>query len=332
MSSQLRAPAETSSARRASRRQALGPPVVTTVAAIGFGVGLFVMLFAYGATTKSVKSADSVKFIGQPETTAWITILSFSVAFWAVASLLLWADVWTLRRLPRRTERIMFAIGAIAFFAILVAPLVVASKIRTFEIPLAYATTRIRILQATAGMLVVLPGVLSMWLHTLRFARHDYTIDATDESTDGKPGEQAVRSFRHDRAALLRAGSILGATVGLATLATGALRNAMLANGNEAISATMVLAYGAGYTAMLAIVYVPAYMTMQLAGQRIRDAFAPMELPGSPTYDEYVKRRIAWEELLQFKANAADSLRIGTAVLAPIVTGVSTVLVGITVH
>jgi hypothetical protein len=106
----------------------------------------------------------------------------------------------------------------------------------------------------------------------------------------------------------------------------------MLANGKEAISATMVLAYGAGYTAMLAIVYVPAYMTMQSAGQRIRDAFAPVEMPGSPAYDEYIKTRNAWEDLLQFKANAADSLRIGTAVLAPIVTGVITVLVGVTVH
>jgi hypothetical protein len=213
----------------------------------------------------------------------------------------------------------------------LIGPLTVGQWVRAFDVPLPHAMARIRILQVGAGLLVVLPGVLSIWLHALHFTRRDYvTVAVTDDRVGVSQMMESVRSFLRDRAALLRAGSVLGATVGLATLAAGALRNALVVAKRPAISATLVLAYGAGYTAMLALVYMPDYLYMQSAGRRILGSFLPMELPDSPRYDEYLKRQSAWEELLQLMIGPADSLKIGTAVLAPIVTGVINVLVGVT--
>jgi hypothetical protein len=151
---------------------------------------------------------------------------------------------------------------------------------------------------------------------------------------DGVPAGQkleSVKSFLEDRRALLWGGSVLGASVGLATLAAGALRNAIVAAKQPASSPAVVLAYGTGVTAMLAIVYVPAYLSMQSAAQRILESYAPTQLPDSPTYDEYLKRQTAWEEQLQLRVGAVDSLKIGTAVLAPIVTGLISALVGVTV-
>jgi hypothetical protein len=299
---------------------------MTAVAAVGFGVGLVVMLWRYRTTP------ISAAFVERPETIAWVITLAFSVSFWTVASIPLWWDVWTLKAIPRGAEWTALGFGAVAFFAMLVAPVIVGLRVRSIEIPLVHASTRLRGIQAVAGVLVVLPGVLSIWLHSLSFTRRDYlSVAASDDRAHADQELGSVESFLMDRSALLRGGTILGATVGLATLATGALRNALVAAGVQGVSATLVLAYGAGYTAMLAIVYVPAYLSMQAAGRRILESYLPMQLPDSPTYDEYQQTRRAWEDLLQLKVGPADSFRIGTAVLAPIVTALITVLVGVTI-
>jgi hypothetical protein len=136
---------------------------------------------------------------------------------------------------------------------------------------------------------------------------------------------RTVHDFQSDRQALLRAGSILGGTVGLVALATGALRNALVASGHEqtAPSATAVLAYAAGATAMLAIAYVPAYLSIQRAGRAVVHRYVPEELPGSPAYDVFKKTRGDWEDHLHLKVGPVGNLKIGTAVLTPIVTGLA---------
>jgi hypothetical protein len=297
---------------------------MTALAAVGFGVGLVVMLWRYPTTNASEA------FVKRPETIAWIITLAFSVSFWTVASIPLWWDAWTLKSVPRRSEGAALVLGAFAFFAMLVAPVIVGIRVRSIEIPLDHASTRIRVLQGIAGVLVVLPGVLSIWLHSIRFIRRDYSSVAPNDNPRTDQQLESVKSFLNDRSALLRGGTILGAPVGLATLATGALRNALVAAGVKAVSATLVLAYGAGYTAMLAIVYVPSYLSMQNAGRRLLESYLPMQLPDSSTYDEYEKTRGAWEDLLQLKVGPADSFKIGTAVLAPIVTALITVFAGVT--
>jgi hypothetical protein len=193
-------------------------------------------------------------------------------------------------------------------------------------------TVRLRILQVLAAILIAIPGVLAIWLHAIRFSRDANDEQALDEDeTDAKRRHLDVTSFLADRRALLQSGSILGAAVGLVTLASGALRNALDAADKPSFSATMVLVYGAGFTAMLALVYVPAYLSMQAAGRRLLEASAPLQLPDSPTFDANQKTRGAFEELLQLKVGPRDSFKIATAVLAPIVTGVVSVIIGVTI-
>src|SRR5438093_2917547 len=105
----------------------LAPPVMTALAAVGFGVGLLVMLWRYGS------NPDSQTFVQRPETLAWIVALAFSVAFWAATSPLLWADVVDLpkdrRSRLRSSDKIVLGLGLIAFFAMLGAPILVSSRI-----------------------------------------------------------------------------------------------------------------------------------------------------------------------------------------------------------
>jgi len=311
----------------------LAPPLMTILAAVGFGVGLVVMLWGYKSDT------DSQTFVERPETIAWIIALAFSVAFWAAASLPLWLDVLKFRgskdppSLLRPVDKVALGLGAIAFFAMLGAPFVVSGRTQTVVIPLNHSFGRFRTLQVIAGLLVVLPGLLGMWLHALHFSRVVESAGSSDDiATQPIQVDRArtVHDFQSDRQALLRAGSILGGTVGLVALATGALRNAVVASGHEqtAPTATAVLAYAAGATAMLAIAYVPAYLSIQRAGRSVVHRYVPEELPGSPTYDAYKKNRNDWEDHLQLKVGPVDSLKIGTAVLTPIVTGLATVLIG----
>jgi hypothetical protein len=318
-----------------SQWKQLAPPLMTALGAVGFGVGLVVMLWGYKA------DPNSETFVERPETIAWIVSLAFSVAFWAAASPLLWSDVSSFRqakdgRSPiRPSDKVALGLGVIAFFAMLGAPILVSKGIHTFDIPLNHSFGRFRTLQVIAGLLVVLPGLLSMWLHPLHFSRLVGNMGSTSDAASTQPREEErVRTaddFVSDRQALLRAGSILGATVGLVALATGALRNALVTAGYEttAPSATAVLAYAAGATAMLAIAYVPAYLSMQRAGRDLIDRYVQKQLPGSPNYDTYRKTRDDWEDHLQLKVGPVDSLKIGTAVLTPIVTGLATVLIGV---
>ena len=295
----------------------LAPPLMTILAGVGFAAGVLVMVVGYGG-------GPSKDFIGKQETIAWIITVAFQVAFWAVASVALWSDVLKLRRTAGRREWLVLGLGVLAVFAIIGLPLFFTQPLKN---PLLYARPRLLALQVVAGLLVLLPGLLAIWLLALAFARDDPLRD----KPAAPPGLERVRAFLDQRAALLRSGSLLGATIGLATLASGALRNALIAADRDSFSATMVLAYGAFFTALLALVYVPAYQCMQSAGRRLLEAAAPEELPDSPTYGTYKTTRAAFEDVLQVKVGPADSFRIATAVLAPLVSGVITVLVGVSV-
>lgn len=313
----------TSLQTRSDRWRGLAPPLMTILAGLGFTLGVVVMVWGYTA------DGDSRKFVGKQETIAWIILIGFQVAFWAVASVYLWSDVLKLRRVAARHEWLVIGLGVLSIYAILAVPIFFTKPL---DNPLLHAAGKLQGLQVAAGVLVVLPGLLAIWLLALCFARDEFLRGSTGGEGTAPPHEQdRVRAFLRDRTALLRCGSLLGATIGFATLASGALRNALIAYGNESFSSSMVLAYGASFTALLALVYVPSYVTMEAAARRLLDAHAPEELPDSPTYEQTKSVRAAFEEVLQIKVGPADSLRIATAVLAPLVSGVITVLAGVSV-
>jgi hypothetical protein len=123
--------------------------------------------------------------------------------------------------------------------------------------------------------------------------------------------------------------SILGITVGLTTLATGGLRNALIAFGMDAsfFPQTVVLAFGAYYTLLIALVYIPVYNYLMDAGRKIRDS----RVPGlfSKTLDEWgtsYKVRTDLEAILQLHYTPQQQLQTAVAILAPLLSSIIALL------
>lgn len=90
----------------------------------------------------------------------------------------------------------------------------------------------------------------------------------------------------------------------------------------------VVWSYGLYYSFVLVLVYLPPYLSLLALGRAIRDAAAKREFPGSPGYETAKKNRDAWDEELQLKVTATETLRAATLVLIPLVSSLGSSLLG----
>ena len=112
----------------------------------------------------------------------------------------------------------------------------------------------------------------------------------------------------------------VGAVIGGTVLATGAMRKAMLA-AQYATGAhypsELVVAYGAFFTLILGLCYLPAYLLMQRAGDRILHDF----LKGTTDVAAWNKERKRLAKLLGLDASIAQSLKDLGAIVSPLAAG-----------
>lgn len=144
------------------------------------------------------------------------------------------------------------------------------------------------------------------------------------------PGPAVVRRYLALRGELQRLLFLLGTAVGLATLSTGALRNAAVA-ADPATAVRyrpeLVLLLGIFFSATTALVYVPVYLRLTRMGGEIRDRMIPAEPPGVGELIDWQQRRKAAGELLQLQASPLESLQAGFVILAPLTSSILAVLV-----
>src|SRR5918996_2116660 len=101
------------------------------------------------------------------------------------------------------------------------------------------------------------------------------------------PSPSRRNSIRHladaFQAHILRFLSVAGAVIGLAVLAAGALRKATVPEfvADRAFPQEGILLYGAFFTALLLLVYVPAHLALKRLGLLIREHY--FSLSGMPT-------------------------------------------------
>jgi hypothetical protein len=123
---------------------------------------------------------------------------------------------------------------------------------------------------------------------------------------------------------LLAAGTIIGA----ATLATGALRQSVLAYDSrygERFMVQDVLGYGLTFSLMLALVYAPAHMRLVSARAALHRTLVPLPKPdaddphaGAVSWDAWNKEHKAAGELLQPNAGLFGSLAGAVSILTPL--------------
>jgi hypothetical protein len=178
---------------------------------------------------------------------------------------------------------------------------------------------------------VALRGFIGMW--TVRFAlQADYIEKASDPST--RAVQRYLRLRDHLQFFLTCSGAIIAGGV----LAAGALRDAMIAD-NPAIKTTyptgLLLAYGLFFTAILAVVYAPAFAAATTAGRRLLVTAAPASTrrraaaaDGGAELVEWLTGRSELRRHLRLDVDFMVTFRRGVAILAPIGGAALALLIG----
>jgi hypothetical protein len=280
-------------------------------------------------------------FISTPEFFVWLGLLCAQGAFWALA-------VGPVLQMVRDLVRELRAIGALtsttiagiavsgfAFMSLAAAIgfgwlLVRSSNAAVREAhekypvasPLGQQQLKIGILTGAAFSISAL-AIAGIWLAGIGFHRI---------AGERRADIQAVEHFLDLRTRLNRFLATVGIMVGLATLASGALRNAVLAL-NDPKKPTFnfdpqyVLMYGFLLSGLLGIAFAPSYLAMRNAGARLRDLAYPLPAPGDPTFTSMVKERGAFEDYLQTNVSASASFRAGVAIVTPLASSLLALLI-----
>ena len=170
------------------------------------------------------------------------------------------------------------------------------------------------------GCAIALYGVLA--LGRVHYALHHTKIPA---NSDG------IASYLELRAILQRVLLVEGAIIGAAVLASGALRNAVVAfhdHDDSKFPRELVLVYGAYFTTLLALLYAPVYIRLLAVGSHIVDGICPSVDPRSTEWTDVYEKRKKLDELLELQVATSASFKAGIAIAAPLGSSIVGLLIG----
>jgi hypothetical protein len=314
-------------------------------------------------------SADdpSGDFRSTPQFVMWLLVLCAQAAIWvgagtyAVTTLVRrWRDLRERQALPRDAIRALVVAGvalvvvALLFsFALLIDVFegVASSRLPSGkDWPLTHHRFKMPPLVAIA-IGIGTTAIVGMWLTAIAFG---------DLARHGRATPSSLKRFVELRSELTDLLAVAGALVGLATLASGALREAVVASNDEqfyrdkaigcledetgsrgaevragfddlleaypncvqvAFDAEYVIAYGLLFSGILALAFTPSLLAMRRAGARLRDSSFPLPAPRDDTFFDTVDRRIKFDALLQTNLSAMTTFKAGVAIVTPLVAG-----------
>jgi hypothetical protein len=291
------------------------------LAAVGGGLGAFIILYGYPFPTDTA----SQTFVRQPSFLLWLFFIITLTALLALLAGPLWLSLRPLQAYFKR-GRLDIIMSTILTLALLCVPIPVARLLAPIPTPdLQYHSTKIAIILLLA-LMTVTPGVVGILL-----VRAGTQAAHAELMAEAPPLDfvDMIRKHLRLRDTLQQYLAVLGLLVGLVTLTTGALRNVQIASGvsEEDYPLTVVLIFGLYYTALLALLYAPTYLALGEAGRTLRDRAFPFSSLDNLAED--TKKRMQLEELLQLNIRTEQSLRAGIAILAPLLTSLVSVFLGI---
>jgi hypothetical protein len=199
---------------------------------------------------------------------------------------------------------------------VLIIMLVILTLLRWFtggaSYPLAHHMSRLDTL-TVLGLGALSPGASAIWLMRQRL------LAVRQREPAGWP-DMAHRAREllaiQDMLARLLLG--LGLAVGAATLATGALRNAVIAYLPGPVTAKQFppagpLLYGAFFTAVLAMIYFPTYDELQRTAHRLVEIAYPVDWQDGPDHSWFGGRR-DFADLLKMERGPLQAFRSGVAI------------------
>jgi hypothetical protein len=244
---------------------------------------------------------------------SWAGAMPAAAAAWYAGKAIRRADV---KDAPARNFK-WIALTVLAIFAVLTAAVLFEPRATPLDVhwPLG-EEHRTRVALMTGFVLLPpLVAVVAMWL---------LAICAVYESRRSVEKKTLVTTHLELRGRVQGLLWYLGVVIGGGVLATGTLRHAMLEAGyatDKHFPQSLVLAYGAFFTLLLVICYVPTHLMVEHAGKRILDAVLPDE-PAATILD-WQKSRKELLQLLHLDTALQDSLKNTIAILAPILAGLA---------
>jgi hypothetical protein len=264
----------------------------------------------------------SRRFAKLPEFDVWIWIYAAYVGTAAVLGIASFPAFWRLARTTGRyaAARAVAAWPVLGVLLWLFGPYVVGKNI-----PLWRGFARSTAANVIAGVFIT-PSFAGLLLVQTRLSvLAQQTGSAADE---GKAGGLIVE-LSWLRRAMLRFLTTFAAALTIGLLGVGALRLAVLAFDPEAKVPTLrLLTFGGVNTALVALIFVPAYVAWQERVSELRDTLHPVPKDGRPAHD-WFQARDDFDALLTAKASAGQVLATAFSVLAPLTaTVVSALLAG----
>jgi hypothetical protein len=257
-------------------------------------------------------------FLARPETHLWVLALAVQAGLWAVVAPFLWQCCREFGPDTRRAWAAWLLLSA-AGIVLLVALARAGVYGPAPSYPLAHHAGRIGVL-TIVGLILLGPGLLAMCLIWQRL-RTTVPPKSGPDGADWPAAAGQAGKLLEARERLTQVLLALGLAVGAVTLATGALRNAVLSyyrhQDASQFPAFYPWLYGAGATVVLAAAYFPAYFALQRASKSLIDATYPLDQKDRPDQGWYADRA-SFTALLKLDISPMQSFGTGVAILAPL--------------
>jgi len=274
-------------------------------ALLGAGLGFAVLYIDWWSWDEGAQTlAHSSTFI------LWASLICAQTSLWFLAAVPIGATLMRHRN-GWQHHRVDIVISGLLLVGIVVAVIVVSALQHQIPQVIPRAHLKVRSLSGLA-LIVALAASVSIWLIRGRLGEL--------RMGSGKTEVELYILFRDDLERLLW---ILGAVVGLAVLASAALRQVVLeyrASGhpNADFPPEYPLLYGLVLSGALALVYLPTYFGLLAAGTDLRDRAAPVVGPADAGFEAAVAKRKTLSDLLGLEVSASTSFRAGVAILSPL--------------
>ena len=309
MTKRVKPPAadQTSDGERAARASPPGPAQTLLLALAGAAVGIATLTIAARTTPASTTFAKTPPF------GVWVAVVAGQTAFWAVTAAVFAGSLRAMRVRYRIDGR-----GAWPTTVIVAAVLLV-----TVLYPVVFRGSRLHSNLVHHSYRVAFLGILGTGVATVGVQAIARVYAAAAQIA--APKVAVIDQYLFLREELQRLVYFLGAMIGAATLASGALRYAVTTDKGGVkpsdFPVEFVLAYGGFFTFLIAAIYAPTYAAVREVGHRIRDEICG-QLPTNPrdasAWGEWQSQRTSIASFLELDVSIAQRLRTALAILAPV--------------
>ena len=267
-------------------------------------------------------SPDQRDFARTSSFALWGGLLSAETLLWMLSAYPLWLTFRVHLRNRGANLRSEVLPSALALVAIMVM-LVIGPRLFWGVSPafVPHLPVKIDVLTALA-LSTALLAAMSIWLIRGR------AETLAGRESYSRRGVEEYLSLRRDLDLLL---VYLGTVIGLAVLASAALRHLILVydqsqgkSGNEAPE--LVVAYGLTLSLILALVYLPTLLTVRASGEQIRDTIQAMPEPSDDDLEKKLSKRDTLAKLLHLDISATTAFRAGVAILTPLLTSLTSLI------